>query len=333
MSGIPQVLVQISRCLIILISYRNRDKYDQGLAAFLSDLPPHSLESFYATGYNNYGPQVFQALSCHGESLVELKLNILSPIVIPKGFLPKYCTNLVWLSLRATPLSIMAMAGSPVKDGDESQEDALLEIVAWLNECQHLRTLNLYHFPRAAALMASIFSENRIHLTSLECEGAGFPDTAEFLSALANQTSLQSLHLKEAANRRWSPEAVDVLAESMTKLVNLTVLRVSKLSICLSERQTVRLARCLPKLEVWTMNGDSPTDQIWGSVASLRSLRILYFGSQTDFTAEGVLGFIEKLGPGNKGLYLILRGGFSSQAVREIEKKIAQTVGGRFVFA
>ena len=50
------------------------------------------------------GPETFHALSRHGESLVQLKLDHLSWRIIPKVSILKDCTNLVSLSLTENEL-------------------------------------------------------------------------------------------------------------------------------------------------------------------------------------------------------------------------------------
>lgn len=93
------ILLHILPWTITLISHRKERNSGQGLAAFLNELRPQSLEWFVTVSKIEFGPQCFQALSCHGESLVELKLDMLTPDTIPKFSLLKCCTNLVSLSL------------------------------------------------------------------------------------------------------------------------------------------------------------------------------------------------------------------------------------------
>ena len=309
------------------MSHRNETNSAQGLAAVLNELRPQSLESFEITSYNNFGPQSFQALCCQGESLIQLKLNMLPLDTIPQVSLLKCCTNLVSLSLGGRGLP-------DYFDLEEQYNDTFLETVAWLKECKQLRTLAFTHFPSANALMALMFLETDIHLISLRYVGEGFPDTEEYLLALANQTSLQFLCLKEEENvEMHDPEAAAVLVETLSKLVNLTDLDVSENFGILTDLHIMRLARSLPKLKVWSTNGCGLTDFIWGAVASLRSLWRLRFDAVTNFTVDGILDFIEKLGPGNKGLVLNVTNSqirLSREEQKLIQEKIAKKVGGDF---
>lgn len=88
--------------LITLILHRDGTTSDKGLTAFINELRPKSLESFATASYDCFSPQCFQALSCHSESLIELKLNMLQRCTIPKVSLLNRCTNLVSLSLGRT---------------------------------------------------------------------------------------------------------------------------------------------------------------------------------------------------------------------------------------
>lgn len=99
-------------------------------------------------------------------------------------------------------------------------------------------------------------------------------DTAKFHQALANQTILQSLCLEECAldDQFNQPESLEILLKSLSKLVNLTDLRLTELCKPIVDQHIVRLASSLPKLEVWPTKGFRLTDAIWDEVASLRSL-------------------------------------------------------------
>lgn len=278
------------------------------------------------------GPQIFQALSRHEESLIELTLEMLPPDAVPQISLLKGCTNLVLLSLSEYGLE-------PV-DLEESHNDAFLEIVAWLKECIKLKLLNLNQLSNAYALLTPVLLENSIHLNSLAYGGLGIHDFAEFHGALANQTSLQRLWFgeEEDMSQYFGDSGVEVLVESLSKLVNLTDLRFrNKISDKFTDAHIVEIASSLPKLEILSTSGDMLTDAIWDAVASLRSLRILDIGVVTNFTADGILSFIEKLGPGNRGLFFASTCNFegtdlSREEVEMIQEKIAEKVEGRFEF-
>lgn len=130
----------------------------------------------------------------------------------------------------------------------------------------------------------------------------------------------------------------------MSQLVNLTDLRIKKVSKLFADRHIVRLAGSLPKLEGWSTGGCNLTDAIWGKVASLRSLQTLDLTTyMPGFTANGILNFIENLGLGNKYLALSLMNKAQDSNVAAgvvenlsgveqelIQEKIGQKVQGRF---
>lgn len=271
-----------------------------------------------------FGKLGFRSLSCHQESLVELKLNMLLTDTIHEISLLKGFTNLVSLSLAGPPLL-------PI-DLQKWYNDAFLEIVAWLKECKLLRILAITKFLLGPALMVQILLESGIQLTSLEYEGYVTLDTAEFHKALEGQSSLQCLGLKEEhriVQAACSKESSDALVESLSKLVNLTDLRLTGSSDHFVDRHVMQLARSPPKLEVWSIRGFELTDVIWGELTSLRSLRWLDLGAVTRFTTYGILNFIEKLGPGNKGLVLSivnldLSYGVKYQLIQEIMAKMVE---------
>lgn len=311
----------------LISSCRKRSDSNQGLVAFLNELRPQSLESFRTFRSQSLSPEIFPALSCHGESLIDLRLNVLPGGNFPHVSLLKGCTNLVSLLLVGN-----RDYGTDLKF---SQNDTLLETVAWLKDCKKLRVLALDLQSRGASI-APILLEKNIYLTSLRYQFSGMRGVDQLHEALANQTSLQKLSLMGYMGD--SRRKLDVLVEFLGKLVNLTFLHMEKLSDFFLDRHIVQLARSLPKLETWFTTGHVLTDAIWSEVATLRSLQRLQFVARTSFTADGILDFIEKLGPGNEGLVLSMTNtemdkthGFWDEH-QLIQEMFARKVNGSFHF-
>lgn len=315
------VLLHLSWWVITLLSlHSNGSDADQGLAAFLNELRPQSLASFGVLWTTGIGLQSLQALSCHGESLVDLNLNVLTSINLPRVSLLKGCTNLVSLSLGTHNV-------------ENLDNDSLLAMAAWLKECKKLQNLYVARFVNAPALLSPLLLENSIHLTSFCYDGALMPDTEKFYQALANQTSLRSLSLQNCIDV-YTQEVV-ALVESLSKLVNLTDLRLRDLSSFFVDGHIMQLASNLPKLEALSTCGCRFTDAIWGQVSSLGSLQSLVLTALTSFTTDGILDFIERLGPGNKSLSLFVAKPDTDEACswvdqELIQKRIAEKVGGTF---
>ena len=313
--------------MILIYSYRHRSNFDPGLAAFVNELRPQSLESFKTFTKHKIAtaPDVFQALNCHRESLIELKLNVCPSGAIPYVMLLRSCTNLVSLTLVGRG---HYSSRSPLEYSSDANP---LETVAWLEECTKLRTLAF-----STRKITSTLLQNSIRLTSLHCGVYGLRDSKEFYQALANQTSLRSLWLKGRAIK--DAQETEVLVDSMTKLVTLTTLRLRAISKCFVDRHIMQLAGSLPKLEVLSTGGCILTDAIWDEVATLKSLRTLDLSALTGFTSNGILGFIEKLGPHNKGLVLsVILFDEKSHALSCTEKELIQEmmdkkIKGRFEY-
>lgn len=306
---------------------RDERNSDQDLAAFLNEIHPQSLKSFKTIRYGNFGPNGFRALNSHGESLIELNLHGLSSRITPKISLLKGCTNLVSLSLdEHRDYSI---------DLERLHYDAFIETVIWLKECKKLRTLAFTHFLSAPPLMIRAFSDNSIQLTSIEYKCLEMPQTDKFYQALANQTSLQKFRLDGSI---WHHSQENgVLVESLSRLVNLKFLDLKMLSGWIVDRHIIQLASSLPKLEVWLVDGYRLTHAVWGEFASLRSLQRLELEGSMRFMAGSICGFIEKLGPGNKGLVLSMtnvaqKSNLSGEEKGLIRDLIDKKVQARFEF-
>lgn len=301
---------------------------DYLMSAFLNELRPRSLESFEIFSYSEIGIESLTALNSHAQSLTDLKLNRIPPKAMPGISFLKDCTNLVSLSL--------AEAIQPYTDLKTSHKGVFSEIIEWLKNCKKLRYISFKNFLHASDIMTPVLLENGIHLTSLEYEGYQMKDVRAFHQAIANQTSLETLLLRGETDDLGT-DGIDVLVESVCKLVNLTDLCLKDIADYFRDNEISRVARSLPKLETWSTGGYGITDYIWHDVSSLKSLRRLELSALTDFSAEGILDFIQRLGPGNKGLVIAVMNAEmeSDLTVGEqslIKDKLAAKVDGKFEF-
>ncbi|KAL8877287.1 MAG: hypothetical protein Q9198_004668 [Flavoplaca austrocitrina] len=300
---------------------------DQKFADFLNEINPQTLESLEIFSLASIGAESFLALSCHRDSLKELKLNSINSTAMHSLHMLAGCTNLTTLLLTdATNRSVyLKMAHNEI----------FVEVVAWLTSCKKLRSVTFRNIRGGQDLLTPILLENGIQLTSLELRGYAMADARDFHQALAHQTSLQELQLQGDSDE--TGEGVATLVESLSQLVNLTDLRLQDISDYFTDEVLGRLARSLPKLEGWYTSGWGVTDAIWADMAMLKSLRRLDMAALSRFTANGILDFILRLGPGNKGLVLEIMMADVDCDLTETEQTtiretISAQVDGRFVF-
>ena len=252
------------------------------------------MEYFEIFSVSQIGAESFLALNCHRETLTELKLNGIKAESIPALSMLKGCTNLTSL--------LLSENGVATQDLEKRHNDIFLEVVAWLCQCKALRTISLYNLLGAPALLTPVLLESSIRLTKLALEGYSMSESRNFHGALSQQTSLQDLWLKGESSE--NPEDVDLLVESLSKLENLTDMRLQEVSDYFQDKHFCILAKNLQRLEVWESSGYAITDAIWSSMASMDSLRRLDVNALTRFTSNGIMNFILSLGPGNNGLLL-----------------------------
>ena len=244
--------------------------------------------------------------------------------------MPKGCTKLTSLFL--------AENGVATQDLEKRHHDIFLEIIAWLCECKGLKSISMDKMFNAPGLLTPVLLENKIKLTRLELEGYQMWDSRSFHQALSHQTSLQSLWLKGESNElgQDGPD-VDILVESLSKLENLTDLRLRDISDAFLDKHLCQLAQSLPRLETWWTSGWGITDAIWADVASLHSLRRLELSAVTRFTPNGITNFILSLGQGNHGFVLSIMMGDPDWDMTDyeqflIKECIAAELNGRFDF-
>lgn len=318
---------EYSSSTALSISRRQHPNADHHFATFLNDLRPNSLESFEIISTSQIGAESFLALNCHRETLTELKVVGIKAESMPAISMLNGCTNLISLSL--------AENGVATQDLEKRHNDIFLETIAWLRECKGLQTISMTKMLSATGLLTPVLLENSINLTKLELEGYLMSESGDFHRALASQTSLQGLWLKGESSDLGSD--VDTLVDSLSKLENLTDLRLREISDYFLNNHICKLAQCLLKLETWWTSGYGITDAIWSDVASLHDLRDLNLSAVTRFTADGILNFILNLGPGNKGLVLNVTMGDEEFQLSEDEQltirdTMSSQVGGRFDF-
>ena len=239
----------------------------------------------------------------------------------------KTCTNIKSLRLaenmRAT------------QDLESRHNDVFIELTEWLCQCKSLRAISISNFINAPALLASALRERDINLSSLELEDYSMAGNNDFHQALALQRSMRSLYLKGEGSERVSDN--DLFVESLSKLTNLTDLRLSHIAEGFTEHHIRTLAQNLSKLETFWTGGFCVTDKIWTDIASLRSLKRLELSADTRFTTGGILDFVLNLGPGNAGFALNVMMQDTDCDISEHEQSVirdtlSSNVGGRFDF-
>lgn len=242
----------------------------------------------------------------------------------------------------------MAENGRATQNLEKRHNDIFLETVAWLTECKSLTAISINNMLSAPAFLTPVLLENGIRLTSLELDGYShqhesgheseylMSESRDFHQALSNQTSLQTLWLN--GNSSDLGLDVDILVDSLSKLENLTDLRLRFISDYFLNRHIIKLAQNLPKLETWWTHGWAITDVIWSDIASLQHLRRLDFNANTRFTANRILNFIMELGSGNQGLELGINKSdmdfdLSEEEQSAIREALKSQVDGHFDFS
>lgn len=300
---------------------------DAKFADFLNETNPQTLESLEVFSKISIGAESLLALSCHRDSLTELKLGHVNDTAMLSLNLLAGCTNLTTL--------LLTDGTNRAVDLKHDHNDVFLETVEWLRSCKKLQSVTIRGIRGGQHLLTPVLLENEIHLVSLELKGYVMADAQHFHQALANQPSLQELQLQGDTDE--TGDGVPILVESLSQLTSLTDLRLQDISDYFTDEVIGRLARSLTKLEGWWTSGWGVTDAIWRDVTRLKSLKRLDMAALSRFTANGILDFIYSLGPGNKGLVLaVMMADVDCDLTEEeqgtIRESIAAQVEGRFEF-
>ncbi|KAI4727722.1 hypothetical protein E4T49_04506 [Aureobasidium sp. EXF-10728] len=277
------------------------DDSDRQLARFLNRMPKDTLQYFENIGECGIGTQTCQALNTHGASLKFLALAVPDKGIEGLGMMGD-CTVIETLKLTDT---------QPPHDLKEMQKDTLDGMVEWLKQCTKLREVNLTYFVSAPDILAPVLSEEGIDLEDLQINAKddcmyALREHQEFHAAIGLQTKLQSLLLK-ADPDPLEPVARNQLCESLCELRDLRYLKLTRSSDYFQDDQLQLLGENLLNLEDLLVS------------------------------ADGLLDFIDKLGPGNRGLAISidmasLDAALSSEEQDLVRDTLATKVQGRFEY-
>lgn len=159
-----------------------------------------------------------------------------------------------------------------------------------------------------------------------------------FHRALAQHTSLRSLHLKgRGDDPAIGLEGYDILVASLCHLENLTDLHLEGIFDFFSDKHICELVRNLTTLEVLVTGGWGITDAVLVELRLLSYLKALQFNAVTRFTLQGIIEFVLALGPGNISFALsVLKSeiahDLAAQERQLITETLATQVRGSFHF-
>jgi hypothetical protein len=277
----------------------SNDDSDATLSAFINGMAQNSLVEFQNFGECHIGLETCQALNSHAKSLTILELMLSGDDILALAKLPN-CIALRTLTLE--------YAGAP-QDLKETQNDSYNKIIAWLQDCVHLKTIAFRGLKSAPDLLTPVLAKTDMLLETLEIaarnEAAMYvaKDHREFHEALSRQSTLRELVLTADVDLMTEEVDYDVI-RSICALKNLRQLRLSRISDNFTDVEIQSLASSLPMLELLVIGGIGISDAIWPVLARLHQLKHLAITGITCFTADGIMSFVNSLGAGNKNLIL-----------------------------
>ncbi|KIV99758.1 uncharacterized protein PV09_08564 [Verruconis gallopava] len=271
------------------------------------------------------GAESLLALNCHGKSLSNLELQLNNDAIPYMGYL-KGCTSLESLKLTDIDKTI---------DLEKTQNDVFLEVVSWLTKSHRLNSLVLNGFRSGAALATPVLLEESIRLEYLEVDNYAQADQNQLHQALENQPSIQRLTLdSEPVEFR---DDLDLLIYSLCQLKELRALKLIGVSAMFNDNHISALCEQLELLEDFYVGGLQLTDASLDSIVHLRNLRSIAFSGITTFTMGGLLNFVSRLGPGNRGLVLAIDNadpelGLSEEEQMYVRSQLLGQVDGRLEY-
>ncbi|THW25587.1 hypothetical protein D6D23_04208 [Aureobasidium pullulans] len=307
------------------------DDSDSQLARFLNHMPKNTLQWFENIGECGIGIETCKAFSTHARSLKFLSLAVPDKGIEGLGLMQD-CTAVETLKLRDTQAP---------HDLKEMHKDTLDGMIEWLKQCTKLREVNLTDFVSAPDILTPALSEEGIDLEDLQISAKDdcmyvLRDHQDFHAAIGLQTKLQSLVLKSDPDP-LEPAARNQLCEALCELSDLRYLELTRTSDYFQDDQLQLIGENLLKLEDLSVSGWLLSDQTLRKLSNLGNLKTVTFNGLSVFTADGLLEFIDNLGPGSRGLVLSidmasLDASLSSEEQDLIRETLATKVQGRFEY-
>ncbi|EUC37093.1 hypothetical protein COCCADRAFT_86323 [Bipolaris zeicola 26-R-13] len=277
---------------LMIYTWRSTNN-DQKFAKFLSSMRPNTLQTLQTISDVEAGAETFLALSNHGKSLEDLRLCVTKDS-IPHLALLKGCTAL-------KTLRIEDMHGTV--DLEATENDVFLETISWLQKCSNLQRLSFSKLQSGAAIITPVLLEEKIQLSSLEIDSYTLKDHKSFHQALVHQqSSLRVLFLSGDTEGMFRDD-LDILVESLRQLRQLRDLHLI-LPEVLRDDHLKTIVADLVLLEDLYVSGLELNDDVLPHLASLPNLRTVTISGISKFTMDGLLDFIDRLGPGNQGIRL-----------------------------
>ncbi|KAL4979899.1 hypothetical protein BDW66DRAFT_126323 [Aspergillus desertorum] len=288
-------------------------------------LRPNSLEYFEVLSFSHLGPRSIRALGTQKDSLMELKLTSLNIDTISE--LPSLA--------RLPKLEVLSLTDSVPAAWDEPFYATLGEVADWIGACAKLKRLEVRRFMHDSRLLSKALMNDSIHLTSLSFAGFKLHDGFNFLYNLQAHRSLQHLYLRGEGSP--DPAQNNLLVESVGALHELRELELKDVSDFFTMEQAGELTMSLPNLERLWISGEAFNDSIWPAFSCLSQLKSLAIYALSNFTADGVVGFISQLGRGNHGLSLSILNAtsavnFPDEVQGMIREILAGSLDGSFDF-
>lgn len=245
---------------------------------------------------------------------------------LPHLGLLKNCTALETLELEHINLE------EPI-DLEATQHDVFLEVREWLSQCKQLRTLIFTRFLAAYKLVAPMLYQEEINISHLNIDSYVAHNAADFHRALASHTSLQWLHLA-ADSEAMTRDDIDIIVDSLAQLHQLKHVKLLGVSDFFNDEHIITLARNLPHLDELYFTGLQVSDAVLPELANLKELRRLDIASISTFTFEGLMDFVDRLGPGNRGIEVMVSSAaqdtrLSDDEVLLINQNFATKAGGK----
>lgn len=266
----------------------------------LKNLRPDTLRTFETISLSFLGPRFIASLGCHLNSLKTLAMTNL-----PGSSIHQFA-NLG----AAKALKKLVLTDIKLEDDVTARNEAISAMGSWMCQCESLTRLELRNFNMQDEILISrLLADKRIHLEALEMQICDPANIRSYFNALSCQaSSLRILFLEGIPDWFYVEEKKAIQLETICKLGELRELDIRNISKFYDPENVRTLTRHLTKLEKLSISGAALDDDLWDDFLHLENLRYLSIHGTSNFSGTGILDFVQRLGPNNRGFNLLIAG-------------------------
>ena len=221
----------------------------------------------------------------------------------------------------------------PIEVTHEKDAGRYAHMFDWLERCEGLKYLRFGCFHAAPLIVGRLLSRSNIQLKELAIAITRDTTLDDFLPALQNSHSLESLIIERSFPGHFQDDRLDTVFKALPTSGSIRKLRICNKTFHGFDELFLASEK-LKGLEYLEIRNACLSPEMLEMMHSFQNLKFLDIEGCVNYRwdLKSILGYISKLGPGNEGLSFVLRKIYMSRAhKRRLEEALYNKVNGCFL--